>query len=163
MVARGSCYNPLVRTASLIASVTWVLLGSAVCLHAMRLRLWDAAGPSSGFLPFIVGLVIGLVGVALLAREWAARPAGPSLAFWGDAEGRTRVALVVVALVGMALLMPVLGFLVAAMLVMAFLLGLTERRRLGSSLVLAVVSSAFIYWLFGSLLQVRLPRGLLGF
>jgi hypothetical protein len=73
------------------------------------------------------------------------------------------VALVIVALVAMALLMPRLGFLLAAVLVMTFLLGLTERRHLGSSVALAVASSVFIYWLFALLLQVRLPQGLLGF
>ena len=71
--------------------------------------------------------------------------------------------LVVIALCVMASLMPLLGFLVAATLVMTFLLGLTERTPVASALTLAVVSSLSIYWLFTSLLQVRLPKGLLGF
>ena len=83
--------------------------------------------------------------------------------FWEDRTGRNRVALVTAALCVMAYLMPVLGFLVTASLVMTFLLGLTERTRVASSVALAVVSSLATYWLFGSLLQVRLPRGLLGF
>jgi putative tricarboxylic transport membrane protein len=158
-----SCYNPGMRAASLISNATWVLLGLAVCVYAVRLRLWDSAGPASGFLPFFAGLVVGIAGLVLLIREWAGRPVGRSPRFWRDAAGRTRVALVIVALVAMALLMPILGFLVAAFLVMTFLLGLTERRRLGSSIALAAASSVFIYWLFASLLQVRLPPGLLGF
>ena len=102
-----SCYNRDMRAASLISDAAWVLLGLAVCIYAMRLRLWDAAGPGSGFLPFLAGLVIAGTGLGLLAREWAARPAGRP--FWSDAAGRTRVALVIVALVAMALLMPRLG------------------------------------------------------
>jgi hypothetical protein len=150
------------RAASLISSAVWVVLGLAVCGYALRLRLWDAAGPASGFLPFLAGTVFAGAGLVLLIREWAAgpRPGGPP--FWADATGRTRVGLVVAGLVAMALLMPTLGFLLAAIVVMVFLLGLTERRRLGSSVLLAVVSSLLIYWLFVSLLQVRLPRGLLG-
>jgi hypothetical protein len=151
------------RAASLIASAAWVLLGLGVCLAAMRLRLWDAAGPASGFLPFLTGLVFVGVGLVLLIREWAAprRPDG-SAPFWADAAGATRVALVIVGLVAMALLMPLIGFLLAAIVVMTFLLGLTEGRRLGSSVLLAIASSLLIYWLFASLLQVRLPRGPLG-
>ena len=156
-----SCYNRGMRAASLISDAAWVLLGLAVSVYAVRLRLWDAAGPGSGFLPFLAGLVIAGTGLSLLAREWAAR--SPGRPFWSDAAGRTRVALVIVALVAMALLMPRLGFLLAAFLVMSFLLGLTERRHPGSSLALAAASSVFIYWLFASLLQVRLPHGLLGF
>ena len=151
------------RVASMIASAVWVVLGLGVCLWALRLRLWDAAGPASGFLPFLAGTVFLGAGLALLGREWAARPRPGGLpAFWEDAAGRTRVALVVAGLVALALLMPTLGFLLAAVVVMTFLLGLTERRRLGSSVLLALVSSLLIYWLFASLLQVRLPRGLLG-
>jgi tripartite tricarboxylate transporter TctB family protein len=149
------------RAASLISDTAWIVLGLAVCGYAVRLRLWDAAGPGSGFLPFLAGVVIAGTGVGLLAREGAARAAG--VAFWSDAAGRTRVALVIVALIAMALLMPRLGFLIAAFLVMTFLLGLTERRHWGASLALAAASSLFIYWLFASLLQVRLPQGLLGF
>jgi hypothetical protein len=151
------------RAASLIANAAWVVLGLAVCVYAVRLRLWDAAGPGSGFLPFLAGLVVAVAGLGLLVRGVTARSAAARAPFWSDAAGRTRVALVIVALVAMALLMPRLGFLVAAFGVMTFLLGLTERRRRASSIALAAASSVFIYWLFASLLNVRLPRGLLGF
>jgi hypothetical protein len=145
--------------ASVVSSLVWVLLGLGVCLYALRLRLWDLAGPGSGFLPFIAGLVLGVAGLGLLVRAWTARPGGP---FWPDAAGRTRVAAVALALAVLALLMPVLGFLLAAFLVMSFLLGLSDRRRPGSAVLLAAVSSLVIYGLFVSVLQVRLPRGLLG-
>jgi len=42
-------------------------------------------------------------------------------------------------------------------------MGLTEQTRLVPVVALAVISSLSIYWLFASLLQVRLPKGLLGF
>jgi hypothetical protein len=153
------------RMAELTANVVWFLLGLAICLYALRLKLWSAAtGPGSGFLPFIAGVLVALIGAALFTREWTRRPRdGEGAPFWEDRDGRNRVGLVVVALCVMAYLMPILGFLVAAVLVMTFLLGLTEKTRLASALVLALVSSLSIYWLFASLLQVRLPRGLLGF
>jgi hypothetical protein len=151
------------NTASLISNALWIALGAGMCLHAWRLRLWDAAGPGSGFLPFIAGLILALGGLALLLQGRAARPRAPRPpSFWDDATSRNRVALVVGALAVLALLMPVLGFLLAAFLVMAFLLGL-ERRRLVSAVGLAAAASVSVYWLFASLLQVRLPRGLLGF
>ncbi len=151
-------------TAELTADVVWVLLGLGICLYALRLRLWDAAGPGSGFLPFIAGVFVALVGLTLLLRQWSKRPREVRRApFWADAAGRKRVGLVVIALCVLAVLMPMLGFLLAAFLVMTFLLGLTERTRLVSAVALAVVSSLSIYWLFASLLQVRLPKGPLGF
>ena len=152
------------RTAELVADLFWVFLGLGICLYALHLKLWAAAtGPGSGFLPFIAGVFVGLIGLALLIREWSRRPREPGAPFWEDADGRNRVGMVVVALCVMAYLMPILGFLLAAVLVMTFLLGLTERTPLASAIALAVVSTGSIYWLFGSLLQVRLPKGLLGF
>ena len=152
------------KAAELTANLVWVLLGLGICLYSLRLRLWDAAGPGSGFLPFIAGVFVGLTGLALLLRTWARRPREPRPApFWADAAGRNRVALVVIALCVMAFLMPILGFLVAATLVMTFLLGLAERTPLAPAVTLALVSSLSIYWLFASLLQVRLPKGPLGF
>lgn len=151
-------------SAELMSSLVWVLLGLGICLYSVRLQLWTAAGPGSGLLPFAAGLFIGLFGLALLLPEWSRRRRGRRAApFWTDAAARNRVGLVVAGLCAMAFLMPLLGFLLAASLVMTFLLGVAERGRLASSVTLALASSLSIYWLFASLLQVRLPRGLLGF
>ena len=151
-------------SAELISSLVWVLLGLGICLSSVRLQLWTAAGPGSGLLPFAAGLFIGLFGLALLLAEWSRRRRGRRPApFWADAAARNRVGLVIAGLGAMAYLMPILGFPLAASLVMTFLLGVIERGRLASSVTLALASSVSIYWLFASLLQVRLPRGLLGF
>jgi putative tricarboxylic transport membrane protein len=151
--------------AELVADVVWVVLGLGICLHALRLQLWSATtGPGSGFLPFIAGALVALIGVALLVRAWARRRRdGPATPFWEDAAGRNRVGLVVITLCVMAYLMPILGFLLAAILVMTFLLGLTRQTRLAAAIVLSLLSTLSIYWLFASLLQVRLPLGPLGF
>ncbi len=152
------------RAAELVANLIWVLLGFGICFFSVRLRLWDAAGPGSGFLPFIAGLFVGLTGLVLLLQESASRRRARRAApFWEGRAARNRAGLVVIALCVMAYVMPILGFLVAATLVMTFLLGLTERTPVAAALALALVSSLSIYWLFTSLLQVRLPRGLLGF
>jgi len=120
------------RAVELISNLVWVLLGFGICLYAVRLRLWDAAGPASGFLPFIAGLFVGLIGLALLLQEWARRPRERRpTPFWEDAAARNRVGLVVIGLCAMALLMPLLGFLLAATLVMTFLLGLAHPRSPG--------------------------------
>jgi hypothetical protein len=48
-----------------------------------------AAGPGSGFLPFIVGVFVGLIGLALLSRQWSKRPREKRPApFWDDRAGR---------------------------------------------------------------------------
>lgn len=153
------------RSAELTTNLIWVLLGLGICLYALQLKLWSAAtGPGSGFLPFIAGALVALIGAALVLRVWMKRSRDGSAApFWEERDGRNRVGLVVVTLCVMAYLMPVLGFLLAAALVMTFLLGLTKQTRLAAAIVLSLLSTLSIYWLFASLLQVRLPKGPLGF
>ena len=147
--------------AARIVNLFWIVLGIAICAYSLRLKLWEAAGPGSGFLPFIVGAIIGSAGIALFLQQ---RFRGvPPERFWTDSAARNRVGLVVVALCTMAYLMPVLGFLLSAAIVMAFLLSLSEPGRIAQSLLLAGAASAAVYWLFASLLQVRLPTGWLGF
>ena len=71
--------------------------------------------------------------------------------------------LCVVALCAMAALMPVLGFFVASLLVMGFLMRLTSTYRLPTVIALALFSSLVIYGLFDTVLGVQLPRGVVGF
>ena len=148
------------HAAARIVNLVWIVLGVGICVYATRLKLWEPAGPASGFLPFIVGVTIALTGIALTLREQRQRP---TARFWTDNASRNRVALVVLALSALAYLMPLLGFLLSAAIVMTFLLSLSERGHLVQSILLACTASAAVYWLFGSLLQVRLPVGWLGF
>jgi hypothetical protein len=151
-----------VRSRVLGENVFWIVLALGICAGALQLGLWGSAGPGSGFMPFLAGLLIGLVGLGRLVAAWS-RETTRAARFWEDPAAARRVIAVVLALCAMAAVMPVLGFLLTAMLVMAFLLRLTAETRLVTVIVLAIVSSLSVYWLFQSVLGVRLPKGLVGF
>jgi hypothetical protein len=63
----------------------------------------------------------------------------------------------------MALLLPILGFLFAAILVTSFLLIVIEPKKILKRIAIAVISCFAVYTLFVTLLRVELPRGFLGF
>jgi putative tricarboxylic transport membrane protein len=151
-----------VKSRVLGENVFWIVLALGICAGALQLGLWSPAGPGSGFMPFLAGLLIGLVGVGRLVAAWS-RETTRAARFWEDPAAARRVVAVVLALCTMAAVMPILGFLLTAMLVMAFLLRLTAETRLVTVIVLAIVSSLSVYWLFQSVLGVRLPKGLVGF
>jgi putative tricarboxylic transport membrane protein len=143
----------------LVQNVIWIVLAVAISANAIRLGLWTPSGPGSGFMPFVAGLMIGLMAfLGILVT-----PKRPRGLFWADANGGKRVMLCVLALCVMAAVMPVLGFFVASILVMGFLMRLTSTIRIPTIIALAVFSSLVVYGLFHSLLGVQLPRGLVGF
>jgi len=82
----------------------WLVLGAAVCAHALRLGVWDISGPATGFVPLLAGIVLfaGGAGILLAARPWGA-PAPP---FWPVRAAGLRALTVLVALAVMAAVMP---------------------------------------------------------
>lgn len=153
------------RATEQVTNLVWVAMGVAIVWHAGQVGIWSANGPGGGFLPLLMGLALGSGGAALLVREaLRARARRPRAAPAEDAAGaRRRVAAVLGGLVAMALLMPLLGFLLAAGVTMIVLLAATDPRRWRWAVVLAVVSTLTVYGLFDTLLKMQVPRGPFGF
>ena len=127
-------------------------------IQALRMPLGAAARPGPGFYPVAVGAfacVVALVIAALAFRRAetvaVAEEAAPS--------DRRRVWLTVATLAGFCLLLPWIGYPLAALLFVATLL-----RQLGAgwrgALLVAALSAEGSYYLFAGLLGVTLPRGL---
>ena len=138
-----------------------MLLVSAIYLtQALRLPLGAAARPGPGFYPVGVGAfacVVALVVVALAFRRASAgAPDDDPLA--GPAE-RRRVGWAVFTLAAFCLVLPWIGYPLAALLFVGALL-----RELGAgwrmTALAAVLSAEGSYYLFANLLGVLLPRGL---
>ena len=149
-----------VRRVDLAVDAFWVLLGLAISAHAVALGLWAPSGPGGGFVPLLAGAVIAAGGAGLLLSR--ARPA-PGVPFWSARVAALRVLAVLAGLVAIAVLMPVLGFLLTAIPTMAFLLTVIERQRWPWVVGLAIGSSVGLYWLFDRILEMALPKGPFGF
>jgi putative tricarboxylic transport membrane protein len=136
-----------------------VAASGAYLLSALALPSGTAARPGAGFFP----LAIGAFG-AVMALAWtlsAFRRAPAAAGHQGaPVEGFGRVVATAGALIGFCLLLSWVGYPVAALAFVAVLL-----RWLGagwrSALVIGLVSAAVSYYLFGVLLAVPLPRGIL--
>jgi hypothetical protein len=145
-------------TERLVALVV-VAASGAYLVSGLGLPLGTPARPGPGFFP----LVIGAFG-AVMALVWTATAFRRAPAAAGEAgiseEARRRVVATAAALIGFCFLLRWLGYPVAALAFVTLLL-----RWLGagwrSAAVTGVVSAAASYYLFGVLLDVPLPRGLL--
>ena len=145
----------------IIASVLLILVGLGVVIESIRLKLGTPLMPQPGFFPFLGGsLLIGL-SVVLLVRGLLGRgePAQPSGKF-GELRGP---AILILSLCGYTAALKLLGYVLPTMLLVAVMLrvlGVTSWKILGLA---GLVLSAGAYVLFGRILGIDLPKGVLPF
>lgn len=147
-----------------VYNTVWILFGIGICIQSVRHQLWDAAGPGSGFIPFLTGLLIVVAGLLLfLGEQFKASEERETGKFWENPVALKRVLCLVGILCVMAFLMPRLGFLLTSTLSTILMIRVIEPRKWMTVISTSVVSCLLIYSLFRFLIQIKLPKGFLGF
>ena len=128
--------------------------------QALRMPVGSAARPGAGFYPLAVGAFACVVALVVVGLAFGRRPAAEAAEASEDVPGaRMHVGLTIATLAGFCLLLPWIGYPLAALLFVAALL-----RQLGTAwrgaLLAAVISAEGSYYVFAILLGVSLPRGL---
>ncbi|MGC1994737.1 MAG: tripartite tricarboxylate transporter TctB family protein [Pseudolabrys sp.] len=136
-------------------NVFWIVFGAASAAYAWSLGMVGPAGPESGLFPFIASIIVSGTGIVLLLR-----PATQvrTLDFPRGA-GLWRVVGVILGLIVMAAGMPYLGFSVTSFITMIILLRTVDQSSWLGAIALAFASTVSVFWLFGQMLGMALPRG----
>jgi putative tricarboxylic transport membrane protein len=143
-----------------------VLLAFAAFIFCYALTIPPMRGQRYGadVFPILVSVGLAFFSVLLMLRGWQAHKPGDrfvSVAPWAaDPYTRGNFLLAIVAIAVYVALDDYLGFIPLSI---ALLVALFMRQGVGwrRSLLVAVVATLAIQYLFGSLLRVPLPRGLL--
>jgi putative tricarboxylic transport membrane protein len=137
------------------AAVAVLLLVFAFfAFESLRLSLSDALGPGPGFFPFwlsVAGGVLGLVLLVRLPRELESEP----LKF--DRAGLRGVGLVLGGLIVATALLELLGFRLAMLALLVYLLLVLGVRNWLAIALFAAAGSFGVHHLFSGLLKVPLP------
>jgi putative tricarboxylic transport membrane protein len=151
-----------VRRRDLGAAAVLLAFGLLAVTQACGLRFGTIVAPGPGFFPLCLAVAFSLVSLGLLVRA-VRMPAGEARASGGDAAGRAKVVGTLGGLMVYALVLELVGFLVATFALLLFFFTALQRQRwfvaLGGSLVTAVAT----YLVFKVWLGVNLPSGLLSF
>jgi putative tricarboxylic transport membrane protein len=128
------------------------------------LGLGSVSEPESGFMPFVLGLGIIALSTILWVESFLSLKQMPrqKTSAWAEADWR-RILWVSLLLLGYALLLPKLGYLLATFLLTVFLLKSGEPMKWPASLLIGLLTSGLTYWIFGVWLSVPFPRGFLSF
>ena len=152
------------QKADLGSSLVLLIVGACVCYKSLSLGLGPLGTPGPGFLPFLAGLCLVCLSLAiLLLAAVKMTPASRAAKFWPGPKKLKVVSLVFLSLVVYNLLWTRLGFTLTTFLLMGFLFRFVGARRWGVTILGATASSVLAYLLFQTFLQSQLPTGFIGF
>lgn len=149
----------------LISSLVWLLAGLFITIKSLSsLRLGTVKNPGPGFFPLILGILLSFLSLAILIGAiFAKAEENRSLSkLWAGLNWPKMFYAI-----GILLIYPItldmVGFLLTTFLVLTLLCIGIEPKKWKLGIGLSFFSSVCSYLLFDRILQVQLPRGLLGF
>jgi putative tricarboxylic transport membrane protein len=152
-----------VKTLDLRSGLFWLLLSIAVVTESLRMGIGTVQNPGMGFMSFWAGGLLAILSLVLLFRTILNKRRGRQAELAGT--WRKKVLFALGALVVYAVIMPVVGYLIATFLLMTFLYWFadpTGMRWFLWCLVLSFLTTAVSYYVFSVLLNCQFPPGLLG-
>jgi putative tricarboxylic transport membrane protein len=120
-------------------------------------------GPGAGFLPFWLGALLALLSVLLIVDAFRRSVVPAPKAVFPSGKVLLTLGAAMASLAVYILTLEILGFLLGTGLLTAFLLGVVEREKWYTTILVAVLNSAGLYLVFQILLGVNLPTNRFGF
>ena len=148
------------RGAYLATGAIGVALAAGYLALARRLPMGEMDQPGAGVFPVIVGILVLLASLAVLWEGWR-MPADATVEMPAGADAG-RVACLLGLIVGYVVLLPWLGQLVGSFLFCLLLVRLLSGQGWVRAAIPAAAIAAAAYLVFVRLLQVQMPRGILG-
>ncbi|HEU4371304.1 MAG TPA: tripartite tricarboxylate transporter TctB family protein [Methylomirabilota bacterium] len=138
------------------------LLGLVMLVKAAELEIGPPTRPGPGFFPAVLAAALLLVALAIMTMAWRAPAVTPSAAPASERTDPRKLLATLGAFVAYVTVFERLGFLVATVALLAFLLGTLGGYRWPVALGAAMGMAIGAYLVFDTWLQLRLPPGVLG-
>lgn len=122
------------------------------------LRINDGGQPGSGFLPFGLGIILAALAIALIAVNLG--PDAEKSALWA-AGAWVRPLLSVLLFAAYALALEKLGYIISVFALVFLWLMVVERKKWLQAVIPGILSAVGVWLIFGLLLNVPLPMGIL--
>jgi len=141
-----------------VTGAALALAGMLIAWQAWQYPIGSLAEPGPGYLPFALGIALGVFGALIAAGG------GRSPAFrWERFSDGLKGLAILAGLAFAALALERLGYRITIAVLLLYYLGVVERRPWITTFVLTVVVALGSHYLFARLLRVPLPIGMFGF
>ena len=148
----------------LINDLVWIAFAAAVCYGGLKLGFGSFHQPLAGFMPFLSGLVLGLLAlidlVSGILNRWKEEKKDNEI--WADIHWG-KILLTLAFLSVYTALFTTLGFTLSTIGLLLFLFRVMEPKPWWVVLISSVVCTGLFYVGFKIGLESQLPRGFLGF
>ena len=145
----------------IISCVILIALSVYGLIESSRLERTMQMGIGIGFLPFTMSLAIGGLSIALLVSILRGRAEIPDKPVF-QPDGRIRVFVVVMFLMGYIFLIELLGYVPSTFLFLAATIVFLRKERIFNAVLMSVGLTFFLYAIFRLWLKSPLPTGFLG-
>ena len=140
----------------------WILVGIAICFKSYHLELGKLYRPGPGFMPFIAGGMIGVLGLILLFSTYFQKEGKETKK---GAHVRLRfhpLILTLLILIAYSIVLNLIGYMISTFLLMLSLFSFGGRKRkwwliVGGAVLVTLVS----YLVFDVWLRCSFPKGIL--
>ena len=145
-----------------ISALFLIGIAFGICYESIRLGPGTLAQPGPGLTPLGSGLVLGIFGFIVFMRTFR-RAKGESEVLSKQGTQWRKVILLVPATVCHAFLIDLLGFCLVTFLWMGYLYWEVGEMGFKKAVFASMVTTASSFLLFEYFLEVRFPKGVLGF
>jgi hypothetical protein len=148
----------------LISNLVWIGFAAIVCWGGLKLGFGSFHQPQAGFMPFLSGLVLGLLAlvdlISGIINHWKGEKADKEI--WADIHWG-KLLLTLVMLFIYTVFFNTLGFIIATILLLLFLYRVMEPRPWWVVIIASFITTGLFYVGFKIGLDSQLPGGFLGF
>jgi len=153
-----------VKKTFIINDIFWMGVALFFCIGGLKLGFGTFKQPHAGFMPFLVGLFLGLLALVDLISgvlsQWKSEKKDKMI--WAQISW-PKVILTVLVLFAFTVFFTTLGFFIGTFLLLLFLFRVMERRRWWIVFMASAATTALFYLVFKVGLESQLPQGFLGF
>jgi len=147
-----------VRNADRVTAALLLAFAVAFSVGALKnYQWWGSGGPGPAFVPFWLGLVMGLLALTMLIRSL--RAPYPGEAWFPRGEGLRDMLVVLAVTVAYVALLDVTGMIVGTALYLLVLIRYLGRHRWWVTVAIALAAAGFNWLVFVHWLRVPMPEG----
>ncbi len=150
------------RTVNTVVAGIFLTLGLAMAFEASKMRYYSSLGPGPGFFPLWLGGALAAVSLLWLVQIRTASADEGTSDLWPGRAGAIRIAAVLGSLGFVSLTIELIGFRLAMLAMLGFLLLTLGRQRLPVTLAVAGAGSFGAHFVLSAWLGVALPNATVG-
>lgn len=136
------------------SGIFFLIISLLIIWESLRVELGTFLSPGSGFLSFGIGVILCFLSIVLILKGLRIKVAPQTVSI--------RVALALISLFIYSLILEAIGFLIPTFFLVFVLFNLGQKRSLLLTICISLVVTLLAYLIFGSLLHVYFPKGILG-